>query len=161
MSKNNEYIIPEGSFITSTPDLDNTINILIYRDPTLNEYNIIIHRAFLDQDETVEEFCENEVTNFTRDLPGFREEGKMITHELGPMKMKVVQIANSYLKEGERLQQVQSLIKLPYHKDTNPNNNRLIIFTLSRTGEFTEYQRKHYVRVLNSFTPNSTFGLLG
>ncbi len=77
------------------------------------------------------------------------------------MKMKVVQIANSYLKEGERLQQVQSLIKLPYHKDTNPNNNRLIIFTLSRTGEFTEYQRKHYVRVLNSLTPNSTFGLLG
>ncbi|MEG0277662.1 MAG: DcrB-related protein [Morganella sp. (in: enterobacteria)] len=161
MSKNNEYIIPEGSFITSTPNLDNTLNILIYRDPALNEYNIVVHRAFLDEDETVEEFCENEVKTFTRNLAGFKEEGKMITHELGPMKLKVVQIANSYLDEGERLQQVQSMIKLPYHRDNNPNDNRIIIFTLNRKGEFTEYQRKHYVRVLNSFAPNSTTGLLG
>nr|WP_314267982.1 DcrB-related protein [uncultured Moellerella sp.] len=154
-NKNTIYTLSEGHFLTTHPEVENTLNILVYRDTELNEYNIVINRATLGEDETVEQFCEKEVGKFANEMPGFKEEGKMLSHDLGNLKLPVVQIANSYLRNGERFHQVQSIVKLPKNKLSNPNDDRLIIFTLSSFKEFTEYQRKHYVRVLNSFSPNT------
>ncbi|AJJ11778.1 hypothetical protein CH64_3119 [Yersinia rohdei] len=148
------YTIYEGTFLTTAPTLDQTVNILMFRDPEKNEYNIIINRALLTEEETPETFCEKEMEALRNKLPGFQIEGKMLTHELGPAKLPVVQVANNYLQNGERTRQVQSIVLLPHHAISNPDNRVVLIFTLTRTGgEFTEYQRKHYVKIINSFNP--------
>ncbi|MFH8136217.1 DcrB-related protein [Pantoea osteomyelitidis] len=151
--KNLTYTLYEGTFITDAPALEESVNILRYRDPDQKEYNIVINRAFLDDEQTAEQYCEQEMDALRDRLPAFEMEGKMLKNEIGPLKLPVIQVANKYLYEGEWNRQVQSIIQLPYHKITNPNSNHIIVFTLNTTNEFTEYQRKHYVKIINSFKP--------
>jgi len=154
MSQENlSYSIYEGGFFTKEPVLDQTINILMFRDDKDNEYNIFINRATMDEEQTPENYCEVEMENMKNELPGFQVEGKLLKHELGPAKLPVVQVANKYLQDGKIVKQVQSIISLPYHKVSNSETNRVIIFTLQANDEFTEYQRKHYVQIINSFMP--------
>ena len=151
--KNLTYTLYEGAFITDAPALDHSVNILMYRDPDQNGYNIVINRACLDDDQTAEQYCEQEMEALRNRLPAFEMEGKILKTEIGPLKLPVIQVANKYIYEGEWNRQVQSIIQLPWHKITNPDSNRIIVFTLNTTDEFTEYQRKHYVKVINSFKP--------
>lgn len=148
------YSIYEGTFLTTAPILDQSVNILMFRDPDNHEYNIIINRTLLDEKETPETFCEKEMEALHNKLPGFQIEGKLLTHKLGPAKLPVVQVANNFLQNGERTRQVQSIVLLPHHPISNPDNRVVLIFTLTKTGgEFTEHQRKHYVKIINSFNP--------
>lgn len=157
MNKNTiQYHLYEGEFLTWAPDLDHSVNILLFRDPAEKEYSILINRAFLEKDQTLEQFCENETGKMRDTLSAFQEEGKMLKHQIGPFKLPVIQIANRYLHQGKVTRQVQSIIQLPYHKISNPANNRIIIFTLNTVNDFTEYQRQHYVKIINSFTPETT-----
>lgn len=152
------YTMYEGSFLTNSPVVEQSVNILRYRDPEDNEYNIIINRATLVEDQTLEEFCEKEIEALRNKLPGFQVEGKLLTHAIGPAKLPVVQVANNFLQDGERTRQVQSIMRLPRNNVYNPDNRAILIFTLTATGEeFTEYQRKHYVKIINSFNPNTGF----
>jgi len=151
--ENSNYSIYEGSFFTREPILDQTINILMFRDEDENEYNIFVNRATMEDDQTPENYCEIEMENMKNELPGFQLEGKLLKHELGPAKLPVVQIANRYLQDGKIVKQVQSIISLPYHNISNNEMKRVIIFTLQANDDFTEYQRKHYVQIINSFMP--------
>ncbi|WNN47926.1 DcrB-related protein [Siccibacter colletis] len=150
------YSLLEGTFITEAPLLDRTVNILMFRDPEDNEYSIMINRALLDEDQTPEAWCEQQTEIQRNQLPGFKPEGKMLTHEIGPARLPVIQIANSFLQDGKTVRQVQSIIRLPRHRIANPVTRGLIIFTLRSESEFTEHQRKHYVQVINSFNPEAT-----
>jgi hypothetical protein len=147
------YNMYDGSFLTSPPELDRTVNILMFRDPEQLEYQLTINRATLRKEETLEQFCEKEITLLRNKLPGFQTEGQLLRHELGPGKLAVVQVANCYLADGKKVHQVQSIIQLPQHNRYNPVGDQLIIFSLVAKQEFSEYQRKHYVQVINSFTP--------
>ncbi|EKN6260678.1 DcrB-related protein [Yersinia enterocolitica] len=148
------YSIFEGTFLTTAPVLDQSVNILMFRDPDNHEYTIIINRALLDEEQTPEDFCEKEMEALRNKLPGFQIEGKLLKHELGPAKLPVVQVANNFLQDGEITRQVQSIVLLPYHAISNPANRVVLIFTLTTAGgEFTEHQRKHYVQIINSFNP--------
>lgn len=147
------YTLYEGTITTDVPVIDHSVNILMYRDPDQKEYNIVINRAYLDENQTCEQFCEKEMETLRNRLPAFEREGKLLKTEIGPLKLPVIQVANKYINEGKWNRQVQSIIQLPYHELTNPDSDRIIIFTLNTTDEFTEYQRKHYVKVINSFKP--------
>ncbi|NDJ56604.1 DcrB-related protein [Enterobacteriaceae bacterium 4M9] len=152
-SKHFSYQIYEGSFLTPPPVLDRTLNILMFRDPEENEYQIFVTRTSLEEDQTISEWCEAETENLQNNLPGFQIEGKQLTHEIGPNKLSALQVANRYLDEGNVVRQVLSIIKLPQHPRYNPDDRNVIIFTLNANQEFTEYQRKHYVKIINSFIP--------
>lgn len=58
MSKPITYPLNEGTFLTLQPVMDWSINIIRFRDDENKEYNIIINRAELEEDQTVDEFCE-------------------------------------------------------------------------------------------------------
>ncbi|WP_312240112.1 DcrB-related protein [Pantoea sp.] len=152
-SKKMTYTLYEGTFTTEVPVMDHSVNILMFRDPDEKEYNIVINRTYLDKDQTLESFCEKEMDALRKRLPAFEMEGKMLKSEIGPLKLSVIQVANQYINEGKVNRQVQSAIQLPFHAVTNPDSDRIIIFTLNSTQEFTEHQRKHYVKIINSFAP--------
>ncbi|MGQ8776510.1 DcrB-related protein [Serratia sp. NA_112.1] len=148
------YSLYEGTFLSPPPIFDRSIQLLMFRDPDDHEYQLIINRTMLDEDQEIEAWCEAEMDKLRHKLPGFKTEGKLLKHEIGPAKLQVVQIANRYLSEGEIKRQIQSIIKLPQHSRYNPLGRDILIFTLNSVDEFTEYQRKHYVQVINSFSPD-------
>lgn len=157
MEKNTvNYWLYEGSIVTLAPVLDRSVNILMFRDPEGMEYNILVNRTWLDEDQTLEQFCEQQINTMRNSLPAFEMDGKLLTHEIGPARLPVVQVSNRFLQDGKKFKQVQSLIKLPWHAISNPANRAIIMFTLSTETEFTEFQRKHYVQVINSFNPEAT-----
>lgn len=155
MSEKKSYIMYEGSFLTEAPFYDQSINILRFRDPEENEYTILINRAFKQEDQTLEAFCEAQLNLMTNTLPGFKNEGKMLKDEIGPAKLPVIQTANSFMENGKPVKQVQTTVALPWHPVINPGRLNLMVFTLASQKEFNDYQRKHYVRIINSFTPNT------
>ncbi|MDK9357610.1 MULTISPECIES: DcrB-related protein [Lelliottia] len=152
--KTPNYSLLEGNFLSQAPILDRSVNILMFRDPDDNEYNIMINRATLEEDQETEAFCEAQIEELRNKLPGFQMEGKLLRNEIGPARLPVVQIANHYLQDGKKVRQVQSVIKLPWHGTTNHNEREVLIFTLYSLEEFSEYQRKHYVQIINTFQPN-------
>lgn len=154
--KTPNYTILEGNFLTQAPVLDRSVNILMFRDPDNNEYNIMINRATLEEEQQTEEFCEAQTAELRNKLPGFQMQGKLLKSEIGPARLPVVQIANQYLQDGKIANQVQSIIKLPWHGTTNHNEREVLIFTLHSLQEFSDYQRKHYVQIINTFQPNTT-----
>lgn len=155
MSMSNvSYSLYEGTFLTSQPILDRSIQILMFRDPEGHEYQVIINRATLAEDQDMEAWSEMEMENLRNKLPGFTTEGKLLKHEIGPARLQVVQVANRYLNEGRIIRQVQSMVKLPQNNRYNQLERDLIVFTLNAEGDFTDYQRKHYVQVINSFSPD-------
>lgn len=149
------YQALEGTFLTSIPVMDITVNVLRFRDPEGNEYNILINRVMMEKDQTVVTFCEKQMQTMENILPGFKSEGKQLEHKIGPARLPVVQVAHRYLEDGNTIRQVQSYAKLPQHPDYNPGNNMLMVFTLSADKNFTEFERKHYIQVINSFTPKT------
>ncbi|EOC1608858.1 DcrB-related protein [Cronobacter turicensis] len=153
-NKVQRYSLYEEHFLTTAPVLDRSVNILMFRDPDNQEYNLIINRATLDEEQTPEAFCESQMEILRTTLPGFQLEGKLLRHETGPSRLPVVQIANRYLQEGKTIRQVQTLVQLPFHAATNPLSREIIIFTLHAEADFTDYQRRHYVQIINSFNPN-------
>ncbi len=50
------YSLYEGNFLTTAPVLDRSVNVLMFRDPDNQEYNVIINRATLDEEQTPEAF---------------------------------------------------------------------------------------------------------
>lgn len=152
--QNISYSLYEGSFISPQPVLDRSINLLMFRDPDAKEYQIIINRATLAEDQDLEAWCEVEINNLRNKLPGFQTEGKLLKHEIGPAKLSVVQIANRYLNDGDTIRQVQSIVRLPQHPRYNSLGYDILVFTLNAADEFTDYQRKHYVQMINSFAPD-------
>lgn len=147
------YQLLEGGFITDIPVVDVSINVMRFRDPEKQEYNILINRAMMADGQTLVTFCEKQMLTMQNTLPGFQSEGKQLEHQIGPEKLPVVQVAHRYLENGNFVRQVQSYVRLPEHADYNANNNMLMIFTLVSDNDFTEFQRRHYVQVMNSFTP--------
>lgn len=147
------YPINEGTFMTLDPQNDQSINILRYFDEDANQYNIMVNRATLEPEQTVDDFCEKQWENMKRFVPGFEVEGKNLKHEIGPSRLPVLQTANKFLEDGKWVKQISSIITLPHHPQQNPDSRKLLVFTLASNGEFTEAQRKHYVRVINSFIP--------
>lgn len=150
MNTKNTYHLFEGIITTEKPVQDRSVNIMMFRDPQNSEYNIIINRTTLEEEQTLEDFCEMQIEKLRNDLPGFQVDGKRLKHQIGPEKLPVIQVANRFLQNGKMVKQVQSVVQLP-----SPviNNNFLdvIIFTLHTESDFTDYQRKHYVRLINSF----------
>ncbi|WP_241627632.1 DcrB-related protein [Rosenbergiella epipactidis] len=149
-----DYQMYEGSFLTVRPVLDRSVNLLMFRDEENKEYQIVINRVLLPEEKEVEAWCEEEMEKLRNKLPGFNIEGKLLKHEIGPAKIPIVQVANRYLHEGKTKKQIQSIMRLPEDAVYNPLNREIVIFTLVSESEFTEYQRKHYVQVINSFTPS-------
>lgn len=149
------YKVLEGSFLTDIPVVDVSVNVMRFRDPEKLEYNILINRAMMAKDQTLVSFCERQIQTMQNTLPGFQSEGKQLEHHIGPARLPVVQVAHRYLDGGNNVRQVQSYAQLPQHPDYNPENNMLMIFTLVADQDFTEFQRQHYVQVINSFTPIS------
>ncbi len=147
------YPLNEGSFMTFDPQEDQSINILRYMDEDHNPYNILINRATLEEDQTVDDFCEKQWDKMKRFVPGFEVEGKNLKHEIGPAKLAVLQTANKFLEDGAWVRQVSSIVTLPWHPHLNPSSRKLVVFTLAVNNDFTEAQRKHYVRIINSFIP--------
>jgi len=150
---NYNYHLYEGTFLSPEPIFDRSIQILMFRDPDEKEYQLMINRTMLDEEQTIESWCESEMDALRNKLPGFKTEGKLLKTEIGPAKLEVVQVANRYLNEGAIKRQIQSILKLPSHPRYNALGRGVIIFTLSSDEEFTEHQRKHYVQVINSFSP--------
>lgn len=150
------YLINEGTFMTLTPQEDQSINILRYMDEDNNQYNILINRTTLEKDQTVDDFCEKQWEKMKLYVPGFEVEGKNLRHEIGPAKLQVLQTANKFLEDGAWVRQVSSIVTLPHHPKLNPESRKLLVFTLASYNEFTEAQRKHYVRIINSFIPTET-----
>lgn len=148
------YPLNEGAFATSMPQEDQSVNILRFLDEANNTYNILINRATLEPDQTVDQFCEAQWEKMKRFVPGFEVEGKNLKHEIGPAKLPVLQTANKFLEDGAWVRQVSSIITLPWHPLKNPQSRRLLVFTLATNNDFTETQRKHYVRIINSFVPD-------
>ncbi len=107
----------------------------------------------MEEEDTSETFVKKRWTHYAI-TAGFQVEGKLLKHEIGPAKLPVVQVANHYLQDGKKFRQVQSIMQLPYHSLTNTDGRSVLIFTLNTDGEFTEYQRKHYVQIINSFNPH-------
>lgn len=153
------YKLIEGHFLSSPPVLDRSVNVLMFRDPEDNEYNIMINRATLEEEESLDAYCERQIEQLRNKLPGFKIEGKTLKSEIGPAKLPVLQISNSYLQDGNTVRQVQSIIKLPWHAVMNHTEREIIIFTLHSVGEFTEYQRRHYVQAINTFQPDTSVGV--
>ncbi|WP_342754614.1 DcrB-related protein [Pantoea sp. MBD-2R] len=149
------YLIYEGSFLTPDPAYDQSINILRFRDPDEKEYSILVNRAFMTAGQTLEEFGKAQMNFLENTLPGYHNEGEMLKNTLGPAKLPVIQIANRFYQDGHLVKQVQSFVALPYHPVINPARVNLIIFTLAVQDEFNEFQRKHYVQVINSFNPET------
>ncbi|MTH46690.1 DcrB-related protein [Intestinirhabdus alba] len=147
------YPLNEGHFVTIDPQEDQSINILRFRDEDDNPYNILINRATLEEDQTVEAYCEQQWERMKKYVPGFELEGKNLQHEIGPSKLPVLQTANKFLEEGALVRQVTSIVTLPWHPHVNPHSRKLLVFTLAVNDDFTESQRKHYVRIINSFVP--------
>ncbi|MCX8958684.1 DcrB-related protein [Erwinia psidii] len=150
------YILYEGKILTEEPTFDQSVNVLRFLDPEDNEYTILINRAFLTEEQTLEEFCDSQMTFMTNTMPAFTVEGKKLTSQIGPAKLPVVQIANSFYLDGKIMKQVQTMVSLPYHPVINSTRKNVIIFTLNAEKDFTEYQRKHYVQLINSFDPETS-----
>lgn len=148
------YSLYEGTFLSPEPVIDRSIHLLMFSDPEEHEYQLIINRTTLGEGQDIEAWCEEEIDKLRNKLPGFKTEGKRLKHEIGPAKLQVVQIANRYLNEGKVKRQIQSILKLPQHARYNPVDRDILIFTLNAEEEFTEYQRKHYVQLINSFSPD-------
>lgn len=150
-----KYQLYEGTIHTELPVYDRSMQLMLFRDPDLKEYQLLINRTLIPEDKTIEEWCEKEQEKLKFKLPGFKEEGKLIKSTIGPAKLEVIQVANNYLNtEGARVKQIQSIIRLPKHPRYNAEGRCIIIFSLSTEDKFTEYQRKHYVQIINSFIPD-------
>ncbi|HAT23230.1 MAG: DcrB-related protein [Pantoea sp.] len=147
------YSLYEGKFLTLNPLNDSSVNVLRYQDENERRYDILINRAAMAPDQTVEEFCDEQCERMKRFVPGFEVEGKNLKHEIGPAKLPVLQTACKFQEEGNWVRQVSSLVTLPRHPTINPDARNLLIFTLAASPDFTESQRKHYVRIINSFSP--------
>ena len=154
MNQRKEYKVYEGSFLTEIPKFDQSVNILRFIDPEEREYTILVNRAYLTKEQNTEAFCEAQMAFMENTIPGFATEGKQLKSEIGPAKLSVVQIANRFLQDGKSMKQVQSFVSLPYHEVINPAKKNLIIFTLTTEEDFTDYQRRHYVQIINSFNPD-------
>lgn len=150
------YPLHEGFFLTLPPAVDQTINILSFLDPQHHAYDIIINRAELRPDETVDDFLNEQAGRMQRFTPGYTPEPQQIRHQIGPAQLPVVQTANKYLHQGKWMNQISSVITLPPEPQLNPLQRKLIIFTLASHGEFTDAQRQHYRRMINSFTPQQS-----
>lgn len=87
---------------------------------------------------------------------GYTPEGDNLHHEIGPSKLPVLQAANRYLDNGVWTSQIMSVIHLPNDPQRNPTQRKIIILTIAAQGEFSDEQRRHYVRIINSFTPGET-----
>lgn len=155
MSKKKNYIMYEGAFLTEMPFYDQSINVLRFRDPDANEYTILINRSFKKEAQTLEGFCETQINFMSNTLPGYKTEGKMLKNEIGPAKLPVIQTASSFLENGKKVIQVQSTVELPWHPIVNPGRLNVIIFTLASSAEFNDFQRRHYVGIINSFNPET------
>lgn len=149
------YPLHEGSFLTLPPQADQTINILSFSDPQQQPYDIIVNRALLKEDETVDDFLATQMERMQRFTPGFVAEEQQVRHHIGPSQLPVVQTANKYLHQGKWMNQISSVISLPCCPQFNPQQRKIIIFTLASPGEFTDAQRQHYRRLINSFTPQT------
>lgn len=150
-----KYQLFEGTIQTEQPVYDRSIQLMIFRDPEMKEYQILINRTLIPEDKTVEDWCAKEQEKLKFKLPGFKEEGKLIKSQIGPAKLEVIQVANHYLNnEGAKIKQIQSIIRLPKHPRYNAEGRCIIIFSLSSEERFTDYQRKHYVQIINSFSPD-------
>ena len=150
------YPLHEGSFLTLPPQVDQTINILSFLDPQQHAYEIIINRAELKPDETVDDFLNIQAERMQRFTPGFTPEPQQIRHQIGPAQLPVVQTANKYLHQGKWMNQISSVIMLPVDTQLNPQQRKIIIFTLASHEAFTDAQRQHYRRMINSFTPQQS-----
>ncbi|WP_294910770.1 DcrB-related protein [Tatumella sp. UBA2305] len=150
------YPLHEGCFLTLPPATDQTINILSFLDPEHQAYDIIVNRAELKPDESVDDFLNAQAERMQRFTPGYTPEPEQIRHQIGPAQLPVVQTANKYLHQGKWMNQISSVITLPADPQRNPQQRKLIIFTLASHGEFTDAQRQHYRRMINSFTPEQT-----
>lgn len=150
------YPLNEGTFTTFAPQEDQSVNILRFLDEENQTYNILINRATLEKDQTVDDFCEKQWEKMKRFVPGFEVEGKNLKHEIGPAKLPILQTANKFLENGVWVHQISSIVTLPRHMIDNPDSRQLLIFTLASKSDFTETQRKHYVRIINSFMPNES-----
>lgn len=150
------YILYEGTLLTEAPFYDQSVNVLRFLDPEDKEYTILVNRAYLAEGQDLENFCETQMSFMTNTMPAFAVEGKQLTSEIGPAKLPVTQIANSFYLDGKPMKQVQTMVALPYHPVINSEKRNIIIFTLTVENEFTEYQRKHYVQLINSFDPKTS-----
>lgn len=150
-----KYKLFEGTIQTELPVYDRSIQLMLFRDPDMKEYQLLINRTLIPEDNTVEEWCEKEQDILRFKLPGFKQEGKLIKSTIGPAKLEVIKVANNYLNnEGAKIKQIQSILRLPKHPRYNADGRCIIIFGLSTEDKFTEYQRKHYVQIINSFIPD-------
>lgn len=132
-----KYQLYEGTIQTELPVYDRSMQLMLFRDPDLKEYQLLVNRTLLPEDKTVEEWCEKEQEKLKFKLPGFKEEGKWIKSIIGPAKLEVIQVANNYLNnEGARIKQIQSIIRLPKHPRYNSEGRCIIIFTLSTQDKF-------------------------
>lgn len=150
------YSMFEGNFQSPPPVIDRSVNIMMFRDPDENEYTIMINRATLENEQDIESFCELQIGELKNKLPGYQQDGKLLKNVIGPAKLPVVQIANHYLQDGATVNQVQTVMKLPWHAEHNVDEREVIIFTLYARGEYSEFQRKHYVQVINTFQPQTS-----
>lgn len=150
------YPLPEGSFLTLAPDADYSVNILKFSDAAGQPYDLIINRTELAEGQTIETFYEMQQERMRMKTPGYTPEGDHLNHEIGPSRLPVLQAANRYLENGVWTSQIMSVIKLPYDPVVNPEQRKIIIMTIATQGEFSEDQRRHYVRIINSFTPLET-----
>lgn len=62
----------EGTFLTPAPVLDRSVNILMFRDPDNHEYNIIINRTLLEEEDTSETFVKKRWTHYAINCRVFR-----------------------------------------------------------------------------------------
>lgn len=150
------YPLPEGSFLTLPPDADFTINILKFTDSVGAPYEVIINRTELTEGQTIDEFYALQQERMRMLTAGYTPEGDNLHHEIGPSKLPVLQAANRYLNNGVWTSQIMSVIHLPSDPQHNPTQRKIIILTIAAEGEFSEEQRRHYVRIINSFTPGET-----
>lgn len=150
------YPLPEGRFLTLPPDADFTINILKFTDSLGTPYEVIINRTELTEGQTIDEYYALQQERMRMMTAGYTPEGDNLHHEVGPSKLPVLQAANRYLDNGVWTSQIMSVIQLPSDPQYNPTQRKIIILTIAVQGEFSDAQRRHYVRIINSFTPTET-----
>jgi hypothetical protein len=132
----------EGSIALPEAYQDRTINVFASasgQSPALN-----ISRDQLKPQQTLADYVDSQLELLSQNIKGWKQDDRQ-TITLGCTALPTEQVAASFLREGQRMWQLQAVSALP--------NGQVLVFTLSKTEKISEQDHALWQRWLASFAP--------
>lgn len=135
-----ECLFTEGKIILPEGCQDRTVNAFPVPAPGVPAFNI--SRDALNDAETLSAYVDRQLALMQAHLKGWKQTGR-VPSVLGDNLLHGECVHASYLRDGRRVFQQQAVF--------NPQDNRILVFTMTCTAALTEADDAQFQRLLASF----------